>query len=167
MSMNFTPVSVTTAASGHTNHASQWLTRFSDLLLFPNPHTYACFLVGHTRFSDQLCPNIHASFLVGQMPRQDFLTHLQCLSKAAKHKDTLHHTIKSLSHKPQELSSYSSMPSLFATLPSQSATGTVWDKILVWIGLWSELAQPFLCPNALLTASYVPCSLIHFDKDWF
>lgn len=153
MSMNFTPVSVTTAASGHTSHASQWLTRFSDLPLSPNPHTYACFLIGHTRFSDQLCPNTHASFLVGQMPRQDFVTHSQCLPKAAKYKYTLRFIRKSLSHKPQELRSYSCMPALSATLPSQSAAGTIWDKILGWIDLWSELAQPFLRPNALLTAS--------------
>lgn len=169
MSMNLPWMSTNTATFGHADHASQWLTRFSDLLS-PNPCTYACFLVGHTRFSDQLCPNTSASFLVGQMPRQDCVTYLQCLSKAAKRKDTLC-LRKSLSHKPREPGRILWGETAHACPVCASALAgccsTVWDKIPGWTDLWSEQARPFLCPNAMLTASYVPCSLIYFDKDLF
>lgn len=56
-----------TAVTGHADPT--WLARLSDLLP-PNPCTYECFPAGHTRLSNQLCPDTLASFPVGQMPRQ-------------------------------------------------------------------------------------------------
>lgn len=144
-----------------------WLTRLSDLLS-PNPHTYACFLAGHSRLSNQLCPDTHASFLVGQMARQNFVTHLQCQSKAAKDSDTQKVPEPwTMGAGDNILGGYSCIPALSATLPSKAAAGTVWHKIPCWTDLWTALSQPFSSSNALVTAWYIPCSLIHCDKDLF
>lgn len=143
----------------------QWLARLSDLLP-PNLCTYACFPAGHTRLSNQLCPDTLASLLVGQMPRQHLVTHLQCLPEATNDNDTQKIPEPQTTGAGENtLGSYSCIPALSVTLPSKPAAGTVWDKKSCWTDLWAGLSQAFLSPNTLVTTWYIPCSLIHCDKD--
>lgn len=140
---------------------AQWLTRLGDPLP-PNPCTYACFLQGTPGWvTSYVLIDIQAS-----LPRQHFVTHLQCLPKATNDNDTQKvpepQTMGAGEH---TLGSYSCIPALSMTLPSKLAAGTVWDEILCWADLWSGLSQPFSSPKALVTVWYIPCSLIHCDKD--
>lgn len=140
-----------------------WWARLSDLLP-PNPGTYACFLAGHTRLSNQSWS--HANFL-GVMPRQHFVTHLQSLPKASNDNDSQKVPEPQIMEAGENtLGSCRYIPALSATLPLKPTAGTVWDKILCWTDLWSGLSQPFSSHNTLVTAWYIPCLLNHCDKDF-
>lgn len=159
-------MSTNTAVPGHADHAhGDW------------PGAVTCCLPSHIHTHVSLysrlgsvasCVLIHMqAFLYGKCPRRT-LWHIYNAYQRQPN-TRIYHVSKvpeqqTVGARKSITGSYSCMPDLSATLPSQSAA---WDKILGWTDLWSEPAQPFSCPNALLTASYVPCSLIHFDKDLF
>lgn len=128
------------------------------------PAMYICmFPSGHTSLSNQLCPDTLASFLVQAALCDRFTVptkgnQWQWYSKSPW----------ATNHGSQ--GEYSGELQLHSCPVCDSALkACCWhrDKISCWTDLWSGLSHPFSSPKALVTAWYIPCSLIHCDKDLF